>query len=245
MHKIFVFVILFYQTSILFAQSSLVRKIKEYQLSQFDNGSCLDFVRNGDIDGLHESDILQIVLIRHGEPAMHKKGWRNRDEAIDFTRTYDSVGVYPFENKPICLRQLDIDTVYTSALPRAINTAERTFEGQIPLLNEPMFNEFERKIIEFPNIKLPMRFWSVTTRLVWMMGFNDKGIESFREAKRRSERAASLLDIKALDDGKVILFAHGFLNRSIKKYLKQRGYEVLNLDGQKYLGAYYFYKIRN
>jgi hypothetical protein len=62
-------------------------------------------------------------------------------------------------------------------------------------------------------------------------------------AKDRAKEAALFLDRRAQRDRKALLFAHGFLNRYIKKYLKEEGYEVVNLEGQKYLGAYYFYKI--
>jgi hypothetical protein len=35
----------------------------------------------------------QIILIRHGEPALDRTGWRKRQEAIEFIRAYDTVGI--------------------------------------------------------------------------------------------------------------------------------------------------------
>ena len=225
------------------AQSHVKKEISKFQKGRFNNGICLDFIRDHDLPGIEDSIIEQIIIIRHGEPAMNKKGWKNRKEAIRYTEMYDSVGVYDFEEKPICLRENDLSVVYTSNLPRAINTAEKTFDGEMRLEPMGLFNEFERKVIKFPNIKLPRQFWSVTTRIVWMMGFNKKGIESFSDAKHRSERAAQFLDNNAGGSGKTVLFAHGFLNKYVKRYLKKSGFKVVNLDGQEYLGAYYFYKI--
>jgi hypothetical protein len=225
-------------------QGNVARDIQNHQTEIFENDACPDFIREGDIAGVSEGRLLQIMLVRHGEPAMKKKGWRNRNEAIRYTEMYDSVGVYAFDKKPVCLRQYDLHTVYTSKLPRAIHTAELTIEGMLPLTSMDIFNEFERKIIEFPNIKLPMKFWSVTTRVVWMMGFNDKGIESFREAKDRAGQAAILLDSAAQEEGRVLLFAHGFLNKYVRKNLKKQGYHEINFNGQKYLGVYYFYKTK-
>jgi hypothetical protein len=75
------------------------------------------------------------------------------------------------------------------------------------------------------------------------MGFNKKGIESFSQAKERARRAAFFLDDKAEINGKTVLFSHGFLNKYINRYLKREGYKSVDLNGQKYLGAYYFYKI--
>lgn len=224
------------------AQKHLVREIKHIQLEKFNNEICLDFVRV--VDNLEIDDTFkQIIIIRHGEPAMNKNGWKDRDEAIRYTEMYDSVGVYDFDRKPICLRDNDINTVFTSKLPRAINTAEKTLSNEFPIESMELFNEFERKIIKFPNIKLPRNFWSVSTRMVWMMGFNDQGIESFSQAKQRANEAAFFLDEEAGKYGKALLFSHGFLNKYIKKYLKKSGYKVIDLDGQKYLGAYYFYKV--
>ena len=226
------------------SQGSAIQDIRQFQTEKFDNGRCLDFIREGDIAGVSEQRLIQIMLVRHGEPAMNKKGWRNRNEAIRYTEMYDSVGVYAFEKKPVCLRNDDIPTVYTSMLPRAINTADRTFDGKLSMTSMNLFNEFDRKIIQFPNLKLPMKFWSVTTRAVWMMGFNDRGIESFKEAKKRAQQAAVFLDSAAQKERMTLLFAHGFLNKYVKKHLKNFGYHQLDFDGQKYLGVYYFYKIK-
>lgn len=235
-----IFLLLFISSS--YAQGNLEKEIKDFQLDRFYNETCLDFVRSTDFPDF-SGNISQIIIIRHGEPAMNKGGWKDRDEAIGYTEKYDSVGVYDFEKKPICMRSNELDTVFTSKLPRAINTAEKTLGDEYYLENMELFNEFERKIIKFPNIKLPRQFWSITTRGVWMMGFNHGGIESFSEAKARAHKAASFLDQQAVNHGKSLLFAHGFLNKYVKRYLKKSGYKVVDMDGQKYLGAYYFYKV--
>jgi broad specificity phosphatase PhoE len=227
-----------------FAQENLPARIRRHQLENFKAGDCLDFIRTGDLENLDEGRLQQIIIIRHGEPAMNKKGWKNRKEAIRYTEMYDSVGVYNFDTNPICLRNFDKTRIFTSTLPRAINTAEKTILGNGKFQSLAIFNEFERKIIQFPNIKLPRQFWSITTRTVWMMGFNDRGIESFGEAKARAGRAATILDEAAQSGDKVLLFAHGFLNKYVKRYLKKSGYTTLDLDGQKYLGAYYFCKTK-
>jgi hypothetical protein len=226
-----------------FGQHSQGAAIKKYQKSRIKHGQCLDFIRKGDLEGIELESLQQIIIIRHGEPAMEKKGWKNRNEAKEYMEMYDSVGVYNFEQKPVCLRGNDLKFVYTSNLPRAINTAEKTTGDSIPIVNMALFNEFNRKVICFPNIRLPRAFWSVSSRLMWMVGFNNKGIDTFREEKNRSKRAAFFLDNQAENTGKALLFAHGFLNKYVKRHLKNLGYRAINLNGQKYLGAYYFYKI--
>ena len=243
--RFFVLVVFLFLISVQgFCQDPTLRSIKDYMKIKYEDEACLDFLRDGDIEGVAENQIQQIILIRHGEPAMDKKGWKNRDGAINYTEMYDSVGVYDFDKKPICLRASEPKFAFTSQLPRAINTAEKTLEGERPIMLVGLFNEFDRKVIEFPNIKLPRQFWYITSRVVWMMGFNDKGIEYFSEAKDRARQAASFLDNQARKNDKVLLFAHGFLNKYTKRYLKDLGYEVLDLGGQKYLGAYYFCKMK-
>ena len=210
MYKISLIFLCVFSIARAFGQLNKHNEIKDFHRHRFQSGECLDFIRDGDINGFNGDELQQIIIIRHGEPAMNKKGWKNRKEAIAYTKMYDAVGIYNFEKKPICLRAYDIPLIYTSRLPRAINTAERTIEGELPILQLDLFNEFERKIIKFPNIKLPMKFWSVTSRMVWIIGFNNWGIESFREAKERAQRAAYYLDNKAERNRKTVLFAHGF-----------------------------------
>ncbi len=226
-----------------FAQKPIQSEIKRIQLQKHQEGTGLDFIRNADLKDIEELSIQQIFIFRHGRPAINKKGWKNRKEVVKYTEMYDSVGINDPEQNPVLLREADINVVYASNLPRAINTAEKVFNNSMPIESHAFFNEFEREIIRFPNIKLPTQFWTVTTRVVWVLGFNKKGIESFSQAKDRSKRAAYFLNDKAENDGNVMLFSHGFLNKYINKYLKKQGYKAVNLEGHKYLGAYYFYKI--
>jgi len=226
-----------------YGQENILREIKEIQTSNFKNGGCLQFIHQEDLPSSDLENLQQVIIIRHGEPALNKKGWKNRKEAIRFTEMYDSVGVYDFDVKPVCLVDSDVKVVYTSKLPRANNTAQKTVDDEFIIESYGFFNEFQRKVMCFPNIKMPRKFWSITSGMLWIIGFNHKNIETFTEAKNRSRMAAYFLDNKAENHGKAILFSHAFLNRYINKYMKKLGYKSLNLNGKKYLGAYYFYKV--
>lgn len=233
-----------WSSSSCYGQKYIPQDIKRIQMSNFKNGECLKFIDKDDLPHDDIDHLQQVVIIRHGEPALKKKGWKNRKEAVRYKEMYDSVGVYDFDKKPICLRENEVAVVYTSKLRRAINTAEKTISDNIQIDSFGMFNEYQRKVICFPNIKMPRRFWSITGGILWMLGFNHKGIETFSEAKNRSRRAAFFLDEKATNNKKAVLFSHGFLNRYINRYMKKLGYKSINLHGSKYLGAYYFYKIK-
>ncbi len=226
------------------AQKPIIKKIRKIQKEKLSCRICNDFIRLEDIEEFKKYNVSQIFIIRHGEPALDKRKWMNRKEFVNYTKRYDSVGVNCFENKPICLKEENkIHAIYSSKLPRAMDTAEKTFGQTKVIVSQSQFNEFERKVINFPNIKLPRQFWSFSTRFIWILGFNKKGVESFSQAKDRSRRAALFLNQKADNHGNTILFSHGFINMYIKKYLKKLGYYSVNLQGQKYLGSYYFYKL--
>ncbi len=181
------------------------------------------------------SKLKQIVLVRHGEPALNKKGWRKRKEAITFIAQYDSVGVYPPEHLPIKLGAAEVDVIFTSTLNRSISTAGQLFQEFENQQAEPIFREFERKVFSFFNIKLPLKWWTTGSRVFWLMGFNKKGIESASEAKQRAKEGAILLDTDASENGKTLLVSHGFLNHYLVKYLKKNGWTQVYDGGKGYL----------
>lgn len=181
------------------------------------------------------SKLSQIILVRHGEPALNKKGWRKRKEAIQFTKDYDSVGIYPPEFVPVVLQPNEIKVIYTSSIPRSISTAALVLGQKELQYPDSMFREFERKIFSFPNMKLGLKFWLTTSRVLWFMGFNKKGIESFSEAKARARLGAEFLEKEALKEGKTLLVSHGLLNHFLVKYLKKQGWKEVYDGGKGYL----------
>lgn len=185
----------------------------------------------------------QIILIRHGEPALKKHGWFKRKEAQGFVLAYDSVGIYPPEYKPVLLYPNEVDTVFTSSIPRAKNTADLIFGEGYAFQPYPLFREFERKIFAFPNLKLPLKYWLVKSRILWFLGMNKKGIESFSKAKKRAKLGVNQLELKAQRDGKVVLVSHGLLNRFLVKYLKKNGWQVARDGGSGYLASWLLVKV--
>lgn len=184
-----------------------------------------------------QSEIQQIILIRHGEPDLNKKGWRNREEAIQFMIEYDSAIVLPFNNGPLKVDSLQIDTILHSTLPRAKNTAERAFSKTKILIGDDRFIEFERKAMKWPNINMPTKFWTTGSRILWLMGLNDKNIESFHQAKKRAKSNAKFLAEKAGQEGMVILVAHGLHNKYVKKFLRKSDWKKVYNSGNDYLSV--------
>ncbi|WP_462248459.1 histidine phosphatase family protein [Ekhidna sp.] len=181
------------------------------------------------------SRLKQIILLRHGEPALEKRGWRKRKDAINFVYSYDTVGVYPPEFNPLQLENNEIDIIFTSSLNRSISTANQLFNTHPDKQADSIYREFERKIFTFFNIKLPLKWWTTGSRIFWVMGLNKKGIESFSEAKHRARIATATLDNHAIENGKTLLVSHGLLNHYLVKYLKKNGWTEVFDGGKGYL----------
>lgn len=188
--------------------------------------------------------LAQIVLIRHGEPALDKRGWRKRTDAMQYIVDYDSVGVYPPSFIPLTLSDGEVDVIYTSSINRAVSTAKQLFHRDELLIPDSLFREFERKIFSAPNIKLPLWWWTTGSRIFWYMGLNRKGIERKSDAKKRAQEVAAFLEQDALNKGKTVLVSHGLLNRYVEKYLKRLGWQTVYNGGNGYLSQRMLVKYR-
>ncbi|MCD4729135.1 MAG: histidine phosphatase family protein [Bacteroidales bacterium] len=211
-------------------QDFSLKDLKEYYKNQED-GEPLHLYH----DTL--SKFLVVILIRHGEPDLDKKGWRNRDEAIRYMQNYDSATVIPFSNKPLRLEDIPVDTIIHSSLPRARHTAQLAFGGSMVLMEDCNYREFERKTMRWCNIKMPTKCWTSGSRILWLLGLNDNNIESFGEAKDRAKNNAAGLAFQASIDGMVILVAHGLHNKYVKKYLRKAGWKLVYDNGNGYLSV--------
>ena len=180
------------------------------------------------------SRLSQIVLLRHGEPALDKKRWRKRKEAMAFIQAYDTVGIYQPTSVPLKLDPSDVEIIHTSAINRSFSTAIYLF-GEEKLQSDSLFREFERKIFTFLNIKLPLGWWLTSSRVFWFMGLNKKGIERFSDAKKRARKVTNFLENDAIENKKSLLVSHGLLNHFLVKYLEKKGWTEVFDGGKGYL----------
>lgn len=181
------------------------------------------------------SGIKQIILIRHGEPDLDKKGWRNRAEAIRFIQQYDSSRITHFTSNPLKLENITIDTIYHSSLNRARQTAQLAFGKYFIRVEDSCYREFENKIWNGCNIKKPIWCWISSSRIFWFLGWNDKNIESFKDAKKRAKTNSEKLIINANQNEMTILVAHGLHNKYVKKFLRKAGWKLVFNNGNDYL----------
>lgn len=212
-----------------------IKELKQYYKKQ-QFKSCIQ---------LYQGDYNQIVLIRHGEPDLLKLKRYTREKAIAYSVKYDEVGVKIFSKKPLCTDVLDVKKVYHSDLPRATHTAELLFGNNFNLLPDNRFREFEKSIFRFLDFPMPLKFWTFLSRIFWFLGINSAEVESVKEAKNRARDNARFLAKKAQQEKTVLLVAHGWHNRYIMKYLKNKKWDVVYNEGDKYLSIKILAKEKN
>lgn len=168
---------------------------------------------------------------------MSKKGYFSAPDARSFISDYDAAEVEDFVLEHEAIPYQEIKQVYCSTLIRSQLTARKIFGERVELIVRPEFREFERKIFSLPLLRLPIRLWLLSARALWMMGLNSKGIETFREAKRRARQCAELLAKDAETRTTVILVAHGLLNNFIRWYLQDMGWKDSLHEGSGFLSV--------
>ncbi len=182
--------------------------------------------------------LIQIYLIRHAKPNISKKTFYTSKQAQEYVTNYNKVSINTFDSTLICNTLYKPHTIYCSDLRRAVETAESIFKYQYNIVSDSIFREYENKIIKAPNfIRAPLIQWQIISRLSWLLGKNDKDIESYKEAKIRAAKAGCILNDIATKEETAILVAHGMLNRAIAKKLKKDDWVIIEKNGHKNLGA--------
>ena len=183
------------------------------------------------------ADKLHIFLVRHHKPRVARAGLFNRARAMQFITDYDVADIEDIRKKPTGLPFGEIKRVHTSALPRAKQTARALFGPEVTLKEDKLFNECERKILSLPLLRFPISVWLAGARLLWLMGLNSRGIETYRQARQRARQCAELLAQYAEAEHKTVLVAHGMLNIFIRQCLRKMGWQVIRHDGNGYLSV--------
>jgi len=190
------------------------------------------------------SNLHQIALVRHGEPDIKKTGKFSFQEASKYVTRYDSVGIVVPDKPFFEIKDPEEVAIFTSSITRAQATAHYLFGDSTDMQVSRDFREFETHIGKRGlNFKLPIKLWTTGARIKWMLGLGRHGIESFGEAKKRAYKAAELLAKATEEKQKVVLVAHGFLNRYIKEDLEKMGWRVVKDGGSSYFATTVLVKI--
>ncbi len=186
----------------------------------------------------------QIALVRHGEPDLVKTGKFSHEQAQRYIAAYDSVGIVVPEKPFFQVQQGEDVKVFVSPLNRARATAEYLFGTDSDMTFSADFREFERSIGKRAlKLRLPIKVWTAVARVKWLLGLDKSGVESFAAAKNRARKAAKTLADASEDNSKVVLVAHGFLNRYIQQDLEEMGWRVVRDGGTDYFATTILVKV--
>ncbi|AMM52766.1 alpha-ribazole phosphatase [Rufibacter sp. DG15C] len=204
----------------------------------------VSFLNENDLVLPSRSKILQIALIRHGEPDLRKIGKFSYKEASRFVADYDSVGIVVPDASFFNIQSPAQIKVFSSSINRAKATAKYIFGEDREMTISPIFREFETSMGHHsPNLRMPINFWTSAARIKWALSIDRQGAESFADARLRARKAASILDEATEEKSNVALVAHGLLNRYIQENLEKKGWRVVRNGGSGYLGTTILVKI--
>ena len=179
----------------------------------------------------------RIFLIRHARPNLPKNGLFSYKAASQYITDYDAAAVEEFVLEHESIPYDEIDKVYCSTLPRSQLTAKAIFGDSVLLKIDKAFREFERRMFSLPLLRMPIKLWLVSARILWFMGFNSKDIETFEQAKQRARQCAEILASDAAEHNTTVLVAHGLLNNFIRKELQRMGWRKTLDEGHGFLSV--------
>jgi len=180
----------------------------------------------------------EVILIRHASVKLERHGWMGAQKASKMRDAYDTAPISQFDPDTVLNKvpQRITDTVYVSGLSRSIATGLKLFGDSATIVSLQELNEFEMHMVWLP-LYLPFKAWTSISRTMWLMGLEKPETESFQEARGRVNMVCSFIERKAEQNKQVILVTHGFINRNISKELEKRGWQVIQNNGKKNLGA--------
>ena len=167
---------------------------------------------------------IRIVLVRHGKPNVEPGRRITHKKFADYIERYERAGLDPDNLPPSWLVELTRQArrVYASDRPRAKESA-RALAPHAELSLSSLFMEAQLKSPKLPLVRMKPPAWAVIARLAWHAGHHG-GIEDFRDAKERAEKAVDMLADTAQEDGIAVLVAHGYFNAIVGRTLRKRGW---------------------
>jgi len=180
---------------------------------------------------------ISIVLIRHGKPAIDKGRLLGHRTFQDYIEAYEKAGLDPDDPPPAWVSELvrNARQIYASDRPRARESA-KALAPHANVLTDSLFMEAQLKSPKVPLVRMNAPFWAVLARLAWHAGHHG-GIEDYRDAKVRAQKAVDILRKTAEKDGIAVLVAHGYFNAMVGRMLSRQGWRKHGRHRAKFWNA--------
>jgi broad specificity phosphatase PhoE len=166
----------------------------------------------------------QIILIRHGRPALPIAPRTSQRGFREYIDAYEEAGLDPLDAPPEELRDLvvELGAVFTSGRRRARDSA-KALAPNAELIIDPLFAEAPLAAPRIPLLRMRVAKWAVVARVLWYAGYHPN-IENYRKAKHRASEAADILVGRCRIERTTALVAHGYFNFLIGRELNRRGF---------------------
>lgn len=145
----------------------------------------------------------RIITVRHGRPDLSRDQKITAREYGDWWKRYDASGLAPEERPPESLIRLaaGAQTVLSSTLPRAIETAAQATDGRCEVPADPIYVEAPLPPPPVPFLKLRPGAWGVVSRTFWFLGYAPAGVENHVETWGRVRKITARLAEHAANGG--------------------------------------------
>ncbi len=168
---------------------------------------------------------MEIALMRHGKvdiPSFNSRIYGS--EFKQCLEIYDESELckHSHPDKTVIEYFSTYNAVLCSDLKRSIDSANRLQLSSM-VTTDSQFREVHNPTLSFPYAQFYPKTWAILIGLSWYCGLLEKQ-PPFVDAKRRAKHCAKKLEKMALDNEKVLLIGHGFMNTYIAKELINRGW---------------------
>ena len=174
---------------------------------------------------------MEIVLLRHGKPNVELSGYLSTKELKQLVYDYAQSSIQDLPDEKLKSNFKD-HFVVCSDLLRSLDSAKLLNLNNIHV-SDALYRETDLPHFDKFNFKLPIIFWVVFLRVIWLFGFSKNG-ESYKQAKKRSRLAADELIKLARKNEKILVVGHGLINRLIGQELHRRKWKVAKNEGKRY-----------
>lgn len=155
----------------------------------------------------------------------------------DYIEAYEQAGLDPQDPPPPWLVELmrKARRIFASDRPRARESA-KALAPHAHVTPDALFMEAQLKSPKVPLVRMNAPVWAVLARLAWHAGHHG-GIEDYRDAKVRAQKAVEILRATAEKDGIAVLVAHGYFNAMIGRMLSREGWRKHGRHRAKFWNA--------